>query len=451
MSKTEPARWVLPAIVNPPDRMCVQIMVPREKQHIAAFRGALLALASAYKWSDDIDRTAKDVAIVWRDVIDNIVICDEIEGDCCVVDWEDGLMETRQEGCKFQAKCIDGSWATLFDATDCINEAIREAASLSPQGAPDEGDAKTACLTLPAIGRLISPIAVSPGDTVTITDAHGAWYGDGITFHWYCPDGNQFALGLCLGEIVGPGFAAPSGHPMPGTLRMRLIAKYGDLYFDAYNTSFDIPSDAPAADLEFLANDDDVTDNAGSVTFCAEIFHPVPIVDPGPDFSEFDWLIDVRLNTEDYDWLVYTAGANGNMPRGFVSGVGVTSGASGNEVNWRWNLTVAGGHSEVRKIVVDGRTLNINTAGAGTRQFRVTTDDNISNQDKQDATIFESSDVDTGEVTFASGEVQVNSSHVTNLNMILKDLRDGNVDTRNVIAERVRIAGTGVVPNLAHV
>lgn len=73
--RNPPARWTLPEIVNPPTRKCFTILVPNEPYHIAAFRGALLNLASAYNWQDDLDHTAKDVANVWKSVIVDVTAC----------------------------------------------------------------------------------------------------------------------------------------------------------------------------------------------------------------------------------------------------------------------------------------------------------------------------------------------------------------------------------------
>lgn len=73
--RNPPAKWTLPAIINPPTRKCFTILVPNEAYHIAAFRGALLDLASATNWADDPDHLAKDVADVWKDVVVNVVAC----------------------------------------------------------------------------------------------------------------------------------------------------------------------------------------------------------------------------------------------------------------------------------------------------------------------------------------------------------------------------------------
>jgi len=58
------------------------LQVPNERFHIAAFRGALLDLASAYKWQDDPDHKAREVANVWKGVIANMS-SDCEDATCC--------------------------------------------------------------------------------------------------------------------------------------------------------------------------------------------------------------------------------------------------------------------------------------------------------------------------------------------------------------------------------
>lgn len=76
MKRNNLAKWTLPEVVDPSAHKCFKINVPDEKYHLAAFRGALLDLASAYKWADDPDHKAKDVANVWKQVILDMVTCD---------------------------------------------------------------------------------------------------------------------------------------------------------------------------------------------------------------------------------------------------------------------------------------------------------------------------------------------------------------------------------------
>jgi len=84
MSKRYPrAKWILPDVVDPTTHKCYTISVPNDRFHIAAFLGALQDLGSAMQWADDEAHTAKDVALVWRDVIDNLC-AEETDEDCCM-------------------------------------------------------------------------------------------------------------------------------------------------------------------------------------------------------------------------------------------------------------------------------------------------------------------------------------------------------------------------------
>lgn len=110
MSKRYPkARYVLPETVNP-DRICMSVNVPNDPYHIAAFRGALLTLASATNWANDSEHTAKDVAAVWDEIYQEV-------SDCIM-----SLMDVRQNEempCKLE-KTEDGeTWEQWADLQLC--------------------------------------------------------------------------------------------------------------------------------------------------------------------------------------------------------------------------------------------------------------------------------------------------------------------------------------------
>ena len=78
-TKGSPARWQLPSVIDPAETVCYEIEVPNDPHHIAAFRGAMLALGSAYNWADDPAHTAVIVAKKWRDVIENMGVCGAVQ------------------------------------------------------------------------------------------------------------------------------------------------------------------------------------------------------------------------------------------------------------------------------------------------------------------------------------------------------------------------------------
>lgn len=112
MSKgNSPAKWQLPIVVNPETSICVKIMVPDDPFHRAAFWGALQDLGSARQWADDPLKPAKNVAAVWREVIDAALedTCDmplEFDMNVC------GIIEVSWDG--------GSTWHDLPDLNACF-------------------------------------------------------------------------------------------------------------------------------------------------------------------------------------------------------------------------------------------------------------------------------------------------------------------------------------------
>ena len=61
-------KWLVPIVVDPPDTICVQVEVPNEMRHIAAFWGALEQLSKAYNWEDSY-ADGSLAAYVWQPLI----------------------------------------------------------------------------------------------------------------------------------------------------------------------------------------------------------------------------------------------------------------------------------------------------------------------------------------------------------------------------------------------
>lgn len=437
------AKWVLPVIVDPPDTICVQIKVPREAYHIAAFRGALLNLSSAYKWSDDVDHTAKQVARVWRDVIDNITVCEDISRQGIEVD--DDMAQFRQTGCVLEVQCANGDWETLYDPTDCIKDLVTKGSSqLSPAGSITEDTTVAECLIVAGNGKYIFPFSVSPGDTVVISASKGGWYGGDLTEHWYCPDGNQFVFGICAfgGDIAG------SNGEMPSENFMRLIAEYDGVFYDAFDATFTIPDSATESDLVFQANDTNLTNNAGSVSFCAAVTHHAPVVVPPIDYSAYSWVIDMDLENVDYSYLWDVTDDNGNVPKGYVVGTGITSGDTGWIIGARLKLSLAGSAADIRVVDVETYT-NFGDIVTG-QGLRLVMEELVNHYDTTDTSVPVAGSWETGHFDSAAGYINV--SPVSTVSFSLKLI--GGVDAVSPHAEskirKVTIAGNGAIPTLIH-
>jgi len=262
--RNPPAKWVLPTTIDPIKRLCVTIPVPDEIFHKAAFWGALLDLASAYKWQDDPLHKAREVALVWRSIIDNLAFepcnpeptpcdCFNVEDFmsslCDLIRWNNGVL---------QVNCC-GKWENVPGVGGQIPGSSEQP---PPSDPPAAGDCQTFLVTLNGSSRWLCPFPVSEGNTILIEDASGGW-SDG-TINWFCPNGGFYTLGLCGSP------SAPVGtDPLPSVAHMRLVGAYGSTptYFDASAGLFTIPSGESGDQLILQANDDSLSDNTGSISF----------------------------------------------------------------------------------------------------------------------------------------------------------------------------------------
>jgi len=256
--RNPPAQWVLPDIVNPSGRRCFFISVPDDPLHIAAFRGALLALASGYNWADDPLHKAREVALVWREVIDNMI------DDSCL-----NFRTNPFDNCGAQWTQDGGEvWVEFFNARACATDTVNDALGnqAPPGGAnPGPGQCFDFDFVIQGSETKIIPIALASGWTLQITQLGGAWY-DGTTFgSWDCPDGNQFSLGAC---IPGTSTLDPAD-PIPSSAHMRLIlalpnGTYASIPLDGSN--YTVPPGLPAGNYFLRANDSALGDNQGSIS-----------------------------------------------------------------------------------------------------------------------------------------------------------------------------------------
>jgi len=265
-----PAKWVLPAVVDPPDRICYVIAVPNEPQHIAAFNGALLDLASAMQWADDEAHTAKDVALVWRAAIDDMT-----KGEC------DMIVQFRQPDlCTLEASYDGGAtWSLIYDANACVINGANEliagyladgtlgGSQPSPQGTLPVYFCKSFRVTLQGDGTWISPIPIKANYRITITNVQGITQDGATLGPWRCGSGELYLLGQCAGsEVTNPADVAPA------IFHQRLIMRYNSTYFDAYNLIHNVSSALVGEhDLTFMINDSVYDDNAGDLRFDLEI------------------------------------------------------------------------------------------------------------------------------------------------------------------------------------
>jgi len=256
------ARYALPDVVNPNKRRCIQIQVPDNIFHLAAFYGQMWALARAYSWGNDEAHTALEVAKVWQDVFDGIRVCEPCNqiGTGADEGVEQLIRQNPDNPCELQTS-IDGThWCTFADLSLCT-PGSGQPGSGSPQPPPNGG---SACYNavLQGSGKWLLPTQVNTGDIITITDVSGA-ATDGTT-QWFCPNGQNFFLGSC-----GGGTFTNSGDPLNTAPHMKLIAKINGVYYEMYNATFTVPSGVSLNNVEFQLNDGTLSDNYGQIVFKA--------------------------------------------------------------------------------------------------------------------------------------------------------------------------------------
>jgi len=296
MSRQSWAKWTLPVVINPPRHICYVVKVPRERFHIAAFLGAMNNLASAIFWQDDPAHKAREVALVWRDIVDFLEKqeCTSVQGDN-LGDIEDAGMRLRidpDNDCIIQ--CLDecsGEWGTFIDVAACAQLSVGQQ---DPGGDQSVGTTNCYDVHLPGNSQWISPVSVQDGDTIVISAAGGGWF-DGAG--WYCPNGNGYALGACAGAPHTDG-----SDPNPAINHGRLIASIDDgaSWDDGYNTAVDILPGTEPTNLLIQMNDSSLADNGGSVHF------RVCITRANPETWEYD--IDFTLNSG--GWQPRTTGSS---------------------------------------------------------------------------------------------------------------------------------------------
>lgn len=286
------AKWVLPEVINPPERICFQIEVPKERFHLAAFRGALLNLASAVNWQDDPDHKAKDVAKVWDKIYLSVSVCEELDTNTGIT-LEDFMSQqiriSPDDSCIIQMWCID-HWEDWYNPKSCI-----ASGSSQPGGAGtiEPGECRTFQARLDGNGKWLLPTGVSEGDTIQIGGAEGGWWDGNVLHAWNCPNGQTYALGAC----VSTG-ASDAGSPIPSQPIGRLIAQIGSNYYDAFNQTIPVPAGVTDENVYFQMNDATLGDNAGSVSFSVTVCKSGAALSGGITFSEGSGPTTIELGTE---------------------------------------------------------------------------------------------------------------------------------------------------------
>lgn len=284
--RNPPAKWPLPSVVDPATRRCIQVQVPDDPAHIAAFRGAMLALQSAYNWADDPAHTARLVAQVWRDIIDGLTTwgCNALpqtilqaDPSGCGIQWslDDGVTWETIDLSSCITALAENSFDSLFGPafTNALEQAIADGTVQAPGGerspvpAPAPGECSSVHVVLQARENWLCSIPVGPGSHITVENASGGW-NDG-TVQWYCSDGNSYGWGSCTPDTAHYELTDPyaSAHHMIPVGRLLTSG----LWFDPNGGGYDVPLTEPEQLFVLQANDQSLSDNYGEIQFDVQV------------------------------------------------------------------------------------------------------------------------------------------------------------------------------------
>jgi len=210
------------------------------------------------------------------------------------------LIELRQrDNCYLDVSIDNGlNWIQFADIRLCADLAIQDAIANGGLGVPQQpgpgGEIPySQChiyeVELAANQKWICPVPVGGGYTIIVENAAGGWWDGSINdFIWSCPNGADYSLGGCVGS---PEPADP-GDPLQSAPHMRLVGNIGTSWFDAYNTTYEVPQGTPLSDLFLQANDSTLSDNQGSIRL------KITVCNAGTWCYEFDF------TASDGGWLV---------------------------------------------------------------------------------------------------------------------------------------------------
>jgi len=219
------------------------------------------------------------------------------------IEIEDEGMKLRinpDDPCIIQNECSPGVWENWYDPRQCITGG---ASQQPPGGDISVGDCREYDIVLQGNGKYILPVALNDGYKIIVTLASGGWNDGGVT--WHCPNGFTYLLGGCANATP-----AQAGDPLQSVNHMRLVAEYDGNFVDAFNSTITIVPGTGATNLTFQANDSDISNNSGSVSFHVQVCNPAT--------ETFVHVFD--FTTDDHDW---TAVVTGGVPLGeHVPGLG---------------------------------------------------------------------------------------------------------------------------------
>lgn len=312
----ETALIPIPTNLTPPTNVCYQFEIPDDSQWKGMFWGALYMLTVWGSYDRDDAHTGAVMADAWKAIV-NAARASTCGGAMSI--------QFRQTGCLLEFSLDSGAtWSTAYNGATCIAAKIADGTILGgsaiddalaagklaggnqqgPTPPPAVGFCKSFFVTLSANQKWICPTPINGNYVITIEQVQGGWVDNPATIPWFCPSGKTYALGFCVADVP-----AEAGDPLMSVNHMRLVGNYGATWFDAFNTTHQVPTSVTTDQQLYLqANDSDLTNNLGSCSFKITVCRATWI-------HVFDFTIDEQ------GWVPLPLGG-GQFRAQYVAGVG---------------------------------------------------------------------------------------------------------------------------------
>ncbi len=296
----------LPDPPDPQKWICVQLMIPDNIGHKAAFLGAISNLATWRVWMRDTDHSGKIVAELWKKARRSVkfVKCEASPnlGVAVGINPMDDLIQVIEDSnghCLLQYRCCEGAdWITVASLSDL---------NTNPSGAGNQpapgGGISQDCVTIYANQTYAIPVPVNTGDLIEITSASGKW-SDQVA-RWLCIDGNLFFID-CTG--VG-GASGAGGDFLPSANHMSAIVRFSTGYFPLYpGASLIVPAGIVNEQPEILANKPAVNSGDGWIDICWKVTNN--------QAATWTRTLDFRLSPNGFVFIPFGGGNQGQWTPG---------------------------------------------------------------------------------------------------------------------------------------
>lgn len=259
----------LPQNLTPKGTRCIQITIPDDDEWERDLYSAIQQeLALTWNvWQKDVGKNATKVVKRWRQALLTWRHCNG-SPNIANVGLEDNMpffrLACEDNKCYLEFECCPGEWVRLANF-DQITPSGQPGAG-SPQPGAGGGSAQY-CGTLNAYSKFYLPTVVNSGDVINLDSASGAG-NDGTSANWYCPDGEQFFAGACVGYA-----STNPSDPLPTVNHMALIININGTFYPFTSNTITVPPGISSAQAFIQVNDSSISDNAGSYSVCLTVIN----------------------------------------------------------------------------------------------------------------------------------------------------------------------------------